>query len=200
MTNFAHKLAKISTVSQVFALILAILIQTAHPAIAQAIDARKTAEIKQKTTTLAMVSETAPIAPVAPVVVPEAPKPDKQIAAVLTAYSSTPDQTDSDPFTAASGKHVYMGMVANNCLPFGTKLKLTFADAAIQEKYGNVEFTVDDRMNSRYGCNRFDVWLDAPRKEVNQFGVRRASIEVYMQKKVAKVKPVKKVVELADAK
>ncbi len=195
MTNFTHKLAKISTVSQIFTLILAILVQTALPVMAKTPDTTKT-------TTLAMVSQDSAVTPVPAVEAPapEAPKPDKQIAAVLTAYSSTPDQTDSDPFTAASGKHVYMGMVANNCLPFGTKLKLTFADASMQEKYGDVEFTVDDRMNSRYGCNRFDVWLDAPRKEVNQFGVRRATIDVYMQKKVAKVKPVKKVIEIADAK
>jgi hypothetical protein len=198
MTTLTQKLAKISTVSQTFVLTLAILAQIVAPLKAQAIDSTKMLAISQKTSTVAVADTLT--TPGAEIVVPETPKPNKVVAGVLTAYSSTPDQTDSDPFTAASGKQVYLGMVANNCLPFGTKLKITFTDAATQEKYGNVEFMVDDRMNSRYGCNRFDVWLDAPRKEVNQFGVKRASIEVYLQKKIAKVKPVKKVVELADAK
>ncbi len=203
MTNLSLKLAKISSVSQTFALILAIIAQTVIPFKAQAIDTTKVPAFEQKTTTIAMVGYDTPVAAPAEVVVPPAPKPDKTIAAVFTAYTSTPDQTDSDPFIAASGKHVYMGMVANNCLPMGTKLKLTFADEALQAKYGGLEYMVDDRMNSRYGCNRFDIWLDAPRKEAMQFGVRRVTVEVFNKKKtapVAKVKPAKKVVEIAGVK
>ncbi len=128
------------------------------------------------------------------------PVADKTINAVFTAYTSTPDQTDGDPFTAASGKKVYMGMIANNCLPFGTKLKLTFADKKIQEKYGNYEFQVHDRMNSRYGCNRFDIWLNVPRKEAQQFGVRRVTVEVFYKKKSPVVATKASVVkELAKA-
>lgn len=102
--------------------------------------------------------------------------PDKVVKAVLTAYSSTVDQCDDDPFIAASGKRVYDGMVAANWLPLGTKIK-------IPALYGDKIFTVDDRMNARYGYGRMDIWMDAPRWKVNEFGVKRVEIEVYYTKK-----------------
>ena len=80
-------------------------------------------------------------------------KPDKVVNVVMTAYTSTPDQTDDSPFIAASGKHVYDGMLAANWLPFGTKIK-------IPELYGDKIFTIDDRMNKRYGYGRMDIWLE----------------------------------------
>ena len=66
----------------------------------------------------------------------------------FSAYSSEVAQTDSDPFTMASGKRVYDGAIANNCLAFGTKVKVN----------GKVK-VVEDRMNSRYGCDHFDIWI-----------------------------------------
>ncbi len=110
-------------------------------------------------------------------------KPHREVKTVLTAYSSTPDQTDDDPFIAASGKRVYDGMVAANWLPMGTKIK-------IPSLYGGKVFTVDDRMNSRYGYGRMDIWMDAPRAQVNKFGVKRAVVEVYYPEAVAKVAKV----------
>lgn len=107
-------------------------------------------------------------------------KPHKVANMVLTAYSSTPDQTDSDPFVAASGKRVYDGMVAVNGLPFGTKIK-------IPALYGEKIFTVDDRMNARYGSNRMDIWMGGTRKEVNAFGVKRAVVEIYFPEAPIKV-------------
>ena len=110
-------------------------------------------------------------------------RPSKVVPTVLTAYSSTPDQTDEDPFIAASGKRVYDGMVAANWLPMGTKIK-------IPSLYGEKIFTVDDRMNARYGYGRMDIWMDAPRDQVKKFGVKRATIEIYLVEvpvKVAKV-------------
>lgn len=105
---------------------------------------------------------------------------DKTITAVITAYSSTVDQCDDDPFIAASGKRVYDGMIAANFLPFGTKIK-------IPSLYGDKIFTVDDRMNARYGYGRMDIWMDAPRSEVNAFGVKRVEIEIYYpEKQIAK--------------
>lgn len=98
--------------------------------------------------------------------------PDKKIKAVITAYTSTPDQTDSDPFTAASGKRVYDGMIAANGLPFGTKIK-------IPSLYGDKVFTVDDRMNSRYGFGRMDIWFDSSKGEAMKFGVKRVEVEIY---------------------
>jgi len=103
-------------------------------------------------------------------------KPNKVVTAVLTAYSSTPDQTDDDPFIAASGKRVYDGMVAANWLPFGTKIK-------IPSLFGEKVFTVDDRMNSRYGYGRMDIWMNGTRQEVRSFGVKKVDIEVYFVEK-----------------
>jgi len=109
-------------------------------------------------------------------------KPDKVVKAVITAYTSTVDQTDNDPFVAASGKRVYDGMIAANWLPFGTKIK-------IPSLYGDKEFTVDDRMNARYGYGRMDIWFDAAKAEARKFGVKRVEVEVYYpDKEMARAK------------
>ena len=107
-------------------------------------------------------------------------KPHRVVNMVLTAYSSTPGQTDDDPFTAASGKRVYDGMVAVNGLPFGTKIK-------IPALFGEKIFTVHDRMNARYGPTRLDIWMNAPIKEVRSFGVKRAVVEIYFPESPIKV-------------
>lgn len=99
--------------------------------------------------------------------------PDQVInKAVITAYTSTPGQTDDSPFIAASGKRVHDGMIAANGLPFGTRIK-------IPAVYGEKEFVVEDRMNSRYGYGRFDVWLDMSRDEARKFGVKRVDVEIF---------------------
>jgi 3D (Asp-Asp-Asp) domain-containing protein len=109
-------------------------------------------------------------------------QPDRTVRAVITAYTSTVDQCDDDPFIAASGKHVYDGMIAANWLPFGAKIK-------IPSLYGDKIFTVDDRMNSRYGFGRMDIWFDASKSEARKFGVKRVDVEVYYpEQKVAKAK------------
>lgn len=107
--------------------------------------------------------------------------PDKVIkTAVITAYTSTPGQTDDSPFIAASGKRVHDGMIAANGLPFGTRVK-------IPAVYGEKIFIVEDRMNSRYGYGRFDVWLDMSRAEARKFGVKRVEVEIfYPEKAIAK--------------
>lgn len=107
-------------------------------------------------------------------------QPDKVVKAVITAYTSTPDQTDDSPFIAATGKRVYDGMIAANWLPFGTKIK-------IPALYGDKIFTVDDRMNARYGYGRMDIWLDTTKTEARKFGVKRVEVEVYyVEKAIAK--------------
>ena len=60
------------------------------------------------------------------------------IQATVYAYSSTIGQTDASPFVTASGEHVHDGIVANNCLPFGTIV--TFPD-----QFGEKQFVVADR-------------------------------------------------------
>lgn len=106
------------------------------------------------------------IGPIMPVLAKTTPR---LIEVDLTAYSSTEDQTDSTPFIAASGKHVYDGMVAANFLPFGTKIK-------IPTLYGDRIFTVDDRMNKRYQ-NTVDIWF-ADRTSAINFGIKKATIEI----------------------
>lgn len=99
----------------------------------------------------------------------DAPKPQatQTFTATLYAYSSTPDQTNGDPFITASGQRVADGIVANNCLPFGTEVKI----------HGKI-YRVQDRMAARYGCNSFDVWHPT-RQSAIQFGKQTAIVEVY---------------------
>lgn len=58
---------------------------------------------------------------------------------IATTYNAEVAQTDSNPFTMASGKRVYEGAVASNCHPLGTKLEIE-----------GKQYNVEDRMNSRY--------------------------------------------------
>lgn len=99
-------------------------------------------------------------------------KPDRKMVVSLSAYTSTVDQCDSDPFTAASGKRVYDGMIAANGLPMGTKIK-------IPSLYGDKVFTVDDRMNPRYGLGHMDMWMDTSRAEALKFGRKNVEVEIY---------------------
>jgi len=94
----------------------------------------------------------------------------KKIKVVVTAYSSTPDQTDDTPFITASGKTVADGIVANNMLPFGTEIR-------IPELYGDKVFVVQDRMNRRKSNYHFDVWMP-DRASAVDFGVKTVEIEV----------------------
>lgn len=101
-----------------------------------------------------------------------AERPPRETKTVsISAYSSTPDQTSGNPFITASGARVHEGTVANNCLPFGTKLK--FPDL-----FGDREFVVEDRMNSRYGCETFDIWMP-DRGSALQIGRRSTTIEIF---------------------
>lgn len=100
--------------------------------------------------------------------------PQKQVTnrirVVITAYSSTIWQTDGDPFTTASGSTVENGTIANNSLPFGTKVK-------IPALYGDKIFTVTDRMNSRWPDNKFDIWFEST-SEARKFGIKNTYIEI----------------------
>lgn len=95
---------------------------------------------------------------------PARPEAVKTYRLTVTAFSSTPDQTDDTPFTTANGTHVHDGTLAANFLPFGARVRLP-------EIYGDKIFTVEDRMNARYKL-RADVWM-ASRKEAINFGLQR---------------------------
>lgn len=100
--------------------------------------------------------------------------PDKRLRATISAYTSTPEQTDSSPFIAATGKRVHDGMIAANWLPFGTIVK-------IPSLFGDKEFVVEDRMNPRYGYGHLDIWFDSTTTEARKFGIRHRDIEIYYQ-------------------
>ena len=87
----------------------------------------------------------------------------------ITAYSSTVDQTDSDPFITASGSWVKDGIVAANFLPFNTKIR-------IPEYFGDRVFVVKDRMNRRF-YNRVDIWFPSRGQAIN-FGITYTEIEI----------------------
>lgn len=92
-----------------------------------------------------------------------------QMWIVITAYSSTPDQTDSSPFITAFGTQVRDGIIAANFLPFGTKVRFPTL-------YGDKIFVVEDRMNARYNYHA-DIWMQT-REGAKEFGARIAPIEI----------------------
>lgn len=91
-----------------------------------------------------------------------APLRQKTIRAILTAYSSTVDQTDDTPFTTASNTTVRDGVVASNFLAFGTKVQ-------IPSLFGDKVFTVEDRMAKKHN-DKIDVWF-SERHSAKQFGI-----------------------------
>lgn len=102
------------------------------------------------------------------------PQPIKVVHVTVTAYSSTPDQTDSTPCITADGFDVCANglenVIAANFLPIGTQVK-------IPDYFGDQVFTVHDRMNRRYG-DRVDVWMTSRAKAI-EFGRHTLKIEVY---------------------
>lgn len=93
----------------------------------------------------------------------------KIINLTITAYASTPEETDSTPFVTALGTHTHDGIVATNLLPFSTKIRLPLL-------FGNKVFTVEDRMNARF-TDRIDVWMSEAYL-AQQFGVKKTVVEI----------------------
>lgn len=109
--------------------------------------------------------------------VQSAPMPDienvrvqRTIRLTVTAYSSTMEQTDNDPFTTASGEKVRDGIIAHNGLPFGTRVR--FPDA-----FGDRVFIVADRLNARKGYYIADVWMST-REDAKQWGAPILKMEI----------------------
>lgn len=96
--------------------------------------------------------------------------PIRKINMLITAYSSTTEETDDTPFITASGKFVRDGIVANNYLPFGTKIRLP-------ELYGDKIFEVEDRMNCKKSKYHIDIWFPS-HSEAESFGVTRTYVEI----------------------
>lgn len=89
---------------------------------------------------------------------------------VVTAYSSSLWETDDDPNITASGTLVRSGVVANNLLPFDTKVR-------IPKLYGDRIFIVEDRMNSRKDSYQLDIWFPSY-WEAKKFGVKTLNVEI----------------------
>jgi 3D (Asp-Asp-Asp) domain-containing protein len=89
-----------------------------------------------------------------------------KVLAEVTAYSPSKDETDDSPFITASNRRVFDGLVANNCLPFGTKVKI-----------GDRIYEVWDRMNKRYGCENFDIFFWT-KKEALKWGRKKMWVEI----------------------
>jgi 3D (Asp-Asp-Asp) domain-containing protein len=96
--------------------------------------------------------------------------PKQKINVVLTAYSSTPWETQGNPYITASGSYVRDGIVASNLLDFGTKIR-------IPEVFGDKVFVVEDRMNPKKGYYHIDIWMPSYSEAVN-FGVKKTYIEI----------------------
>lgn len=94
----------------------------------------------------------------------------KKIRMVITGYSSTPHETDNDPEITASGTRTRDGIVANNLLTFGTKIR-------IPEIYGDKIFVVEDRMNRDKGYYHTDIWFPSYLQALS-FGSKITYIEV----------------------
>ena len=86
--------------------------------------------------------------------------------AVVTAYSSSLDETDGDPFITASGETVRKGIVAcSRDYPFGTKFLIN----------GQV-YECLDRLAPQYD-ERIDIWMPS-KVEAIEYGKRKLWVEV----------------------
>ena len=95
----------------------------------------------------------------------EAPVPERT-QAIVTAYTSSEDETDDTPHITASGERTRKGIVANNCLEFGTVVE-------IKGKH----YEVQDRLNKRYGCKHYDIWVET-KDEAFEWGRRELSVAI----------------------
>ncbi len=86
---------------------------------------------------------------------------------IITAYSSTPEETDTTPFITAIGTITRNGIVAANSLSFGTKIQ-------IPEIFGDKIFVVEDRMAPKNN-NKIDIWFPT-KEEALKFGVKYAEV------------------------
>ena len=94
----------------------------------------------------------------------------QKINAVITAYSSTSWETDDNPFITAAGTWVRDGIVANNYLSMGTKIR-------IPQIFGDKIFVVEDRMHWTKSNYHIDIWFP-DYWEAKNFGVKITYIEV----------------------
>lgn len=88
----------------------------------------------------------------------------------VTVYNSVPEQTQGDPFVTASGERVRDGILAANCLPFGTKVRMP-------DMYGDKVFVVKDRLAADKSCFILDIWQEWT-PDAKSFGAPTTRIEI----------------------
>jgi 3D (Asp-Asp-Asp) domain-containing protein len=93
----------------------------------------------------------------------------ERVQVIITAYSSTTDQTDSTPFITASGRRVRPGIVA---VSRDLKDILDFGQIVYLEGVGY--FVVEDVMHERW-TNRVDIWYPSRLKALH-FGVKQGTL------------------------
>ncbi len=96
----------------------------------------------------------------------DSPEGTSERTGIFTAYTASVFQTDSTPTITANNIDVRKGIIANNCLPFGTKIKVN-----------NKIFEIQDRMNKRYGCDNFDIYMTKQHKAID-FGRQTLEYEI----------------------
>lgn len=96
--------------------------------------------------------------------------PKKTMYVTVSAYSSTKDQTDGDPYLTAIGTPVRDGIVAANFLPIGTVVRFP-------DKFGNKLFIVEDRMHEKFGL-QVDIWM-SNLEEAKKFGIQYLKMEIF---------------------
>lgn len=96
-------------------------------------------------------------------------KAKEVVEALVTAYSSSPEETDETPFITASGSKVRFGVAAVNFLPLGAKIRLP-------KIFGDQIFVVEDRLHEK-NSDRIDIWLPS-KSEALEFGVKISELEI----------------------
>jgi len=96
--------------------------------------------------------------------------PKKTMYVTITAYSSTNDQTDGNPYLTAIGTPVRDGIIAANFLPIGTVVRFP-------DQFGEKIFVVEDRMNEKYGL-QVDIWM-SNQEEAKKFGIQYLKMEIF---------------------
>jgi 3D (Asp-Asp-Asp) domain-containing protein len=101
--------------------------------------------------TPAISTSTPKIEHVAPATVQKA----EYVDAIVTAYTSSVDETDDTPYITASGTHVHLGTAAcPSSYAFGTVVVID-----------GEEYTCEDRMAARYrDTDHFDLWTTSKQR------------------------------------
>ncbi|MFH1392659.1 MAG: hypothetical protein ABIG90_03265 [bacterium] len=88
----------------------------------------------------------------------------------VTAYSSTVDQCDIDPFITAYNTQVRPGIVAANFLEKGTQIMFP-------EIFGSQIFVVEDKMHKRFKY-RVDIWMPST-DQAKEFGIKKTEMIIF---------------------